>query len=91
MFDVENHGQILVTAAMNSHPLSFECFQEKNQRLSFNSSLCPGQHAGHLIKLLDLMFKKAFQKLFPSTGPQGFIPHDFAFATAAIVNLRLKV
>ena len=37
------------------------------------------------------MFKKAFQKLFPSTSPQGFIPHDFAFATAAIVNLRLEV
>lgn len=42
------------------------------------------------MKLLDLMFKKAFQKLSPSTSPQG-IPHDFAFATATIVDLRLKV
>ena len=36
------------------------------------------------------MLKKAFQKLFPSTGPQG-IPHDYPFATATVVDLRLKV
>ena len=34
-FDVENHGQILVTAAMNSHPLSFECFQKKKTESKF--------------------------------------------------------
>lgn len=35
------------------------------------------------------MLKKPFQKLLPSTNPQN-IPHDFPFATATIVGLRLK-